>query len=383
MVVFSFARLLALGACVSLMGQQVVMAQPAPTPAANTYLVVPLKGTFGDDFNAAGVHAALKHAQGKKVPHIVFTIDSPGGAVADANAIAAAMDEFDADFTYTCLITKAYSASIWVMARCDNIIFAEGAASGAAVAFSTDTDTGSAKVDAKLNSAIASGIAAAAEKRGHPGLIFQAMILPELEVFLITDSEGKKKFVGTEPEKSATYETLDRRGQVLSLTAKDAVRIGLARSLPTPDVKLVGPALGISPWTSTDNTGADQIKKTKQRGDQFKREIESIDKRLGDINDSVQRVYENLRMDLGRAQSARDPMLAKGAWRDAKSSLDELSGLERDATSLLKSRRFKMTDWFKFRKLNPLPVIEEVKPVDLGLNKDELYRMINVGLQQQ
>ncbi len=361
---------------------------PSPVAAQSSgatanYLEIPLKGTFGTDFNAAGVHAALKHAKSRNIPHIVFTIDSPGGVVVDANAIASAMDEFDADFVYTCLITKAYSASIWVMSRCDNIIFADGAASGAAVAFSTDTDTGSAKVDAKMNSALASSIGAAAEKRGHPGLIFQAMILPELEVYMVTEADGKKKFVGTEPAKGTTFEVLDRQGQVLSLTATDAVRIGLARTLPKADVKLVGPVIGVSPWASSDNTGVDQMKKTKQRNDQFKREVESLDKRLEGIDSDMTKVYDRLRRDIGRAQGQPDPFLAKGPWRDAKSSLDEIGMLERDATSLLKSRRFKVLDWFKFRRLNPAPEVEEVKPVDLGLDKDAIYRMINAGLNAQ
>ncbi|MBX9736329.1 MAG: hypothetical protein K2X32_05335 [Phycisphaerales bacterium] len=382
----SSARAIVLGLMAALLiGGGVPSARAQSNTSAPSYLEIPLKGTFGEDFNAAGVHAALKHAKSKSIPHIVFTIDSPGGVVVDANAIAAAMDEFDADFIYTCVITKAYSASIWVMSRCDNIFFAEGAASGAAVAFSTDTDTGSAKVDAKLNSALASSLGAAAEKRGHPGLIFQAMILPELEVYVITEADGKRKFVGTEPAKGTNFEVLDRQGQILSLTANDAVRIGLARSLPKADVKLVGPAMGIGRWTSTDNTGIDQMKKTKQRNDNFAREVESLDKRLTRIDEDLTKAFDRLRRDIARAQATaqRDPLMAKGPWRDAKSSLDEIGMLERDATALLKSRRFKVMDWYKFRRLNPAPEIEEVKTVDLGIDKDEIYRLINAGLAVQ
>lgn len=362
---------------------------PAPTAAAQqrpatstklpgSYIEIPLKGTFGEDFTAAGVYDALKTAkQMQRVTHVIFTIDSPGGVVADANAIAAAMDEFDAEFTYSCVITaKAYSASIWVMCRCRNIFFVDGAASGAAVAFSRDESSGAAEVDAKFNSAIASGIAAAAEKKGHPGLLFQAMILPELEVFMVTDEDGKRTFLRNEPSKDKNYEVLDRRGQVLSLTTNDAVRIGLARRLSRLDLKLIGDVLGVDDWKLHDNSGQDAMKRAKSRAEQYKRELETLDKKLVKIDEDLKKSVTRLQSSLRSAQNTERQSLSASLpyWRDVKSHLLSIDTDEAEATRVLKRQRQVSLDWYKYRRLDPIPKIPEIKPVDLGIDKDQIWR---------
>ncbi|HYD01704.1 MAG TPA: ATP-dependent Clp protease proteolytic subunit, partial [Phycisphaerales bacterium] len=145
------------------------LAQPAAkTPP--TYIEIPIKGGFGEEIFASGVQRALTEAKSRKIKHAVFVIDSPGGVVADAMAIEKVMDQFESDITYHCVIVRGISASMAVVSGCRNVFMPAGGATGAAVSFSTNTNTGSAEVDAKMNAAWASQLAARADKHGQPGV---------------------------------------------------------------------------------------------------------------------------------------------------------------------------------------------------------------------
>src|SRR5215468_11222453 len=90
------------------------LAQP-PAPKADPksdvtlYFTVPLKGTFGEEITAPGVRDAIRAAKTKKAAAVVFAFDTPGGRVADAQAIAAVMDKERGELKYYAVITRAIS----------------------------------------------------------------------------------------------------------------------------------------------------------------------------------------------------------------------------------------------------------------------------------
>src|SRR4051812_5371559 len=75
-------------------------AQDAAPVAGARYLEVPLKGGIGKEITAPGVRNALKFARAQHATHIVFTLDTPGGRVADARAIGKVLDDDKGDLTY-------------------------------------------------------------------------------------------------------------------------------------------------------------------------------------------------------------------------------------------------------------------------------------------
>jgi membrane-bound ClpP family serine protease len=202
--------------CLLLCAAIVQPAQPAADNSAR-FLEVPLRGVFGAEITAPGIRDAIRAAKSKKAAAVVFTFDTPGGRVLDADAIAAVMDAErsapgGADLKYYALITQAFSASVWPLSRCDRIFFAPGAAAGAAVAFRESAKTGNIEVDAKFNAAMAASVSAAAESHGQSGVIYRAMMLKDARLFGYKDASGEYHLSDQPPASDAKdIEEIDSR----------------------------------------------------------------------------------------------------------------------------------------------------------------------------
>lgn len=195
-----------------------------------TYVVVPLTGTFGEEIQAEGVAQALDLAIQQKFDTIVFEIDSPGGKVNTAQKIATVMKERSKKLHYYAHVENALSASVWVLSGCEKLYVDQGAAIGAAVAFTRDKSTGAAEVDAKMNSALAAEVASAAETKGQNPLVYRAMMLPEQRIFVWTDKDGNIQIreKAAEASDKVSCVEVDTATSVLTLTAGDAVKWGVA-----------------------------------------------------------------------------------------------------------------------------------------------------------
>lgn len=205
------------------------------------YLTVPIEGRIGEEALAEGVERALDFASRRGVEHILFHIDTPGGAVSEAERIAAMMRERSGEFTYYALLRRAMSAGMFVVFSCDHVFVEPDAAAGAALSYRIGAGTGSPELDAKFNSAMAARLAAIAEANGHDARLARAMVLPELELHALPDAEGDRLVVlDAPPVRSDDRESegegqdgvvlLSGAGSVLALTAAEAVRIGFARA---------------------------------------------------------------------------------------------------------------------------------------------------------
>lgn len=117
------------------------------------YFVVDLAGEFGKDIHAPGVKAAIADANKAKATHIVFKLDSPGGSVRDADAIHHVLSEEAKDLKVVTVVTKAFSASVWVLCNSDHIFFDGKGAAGAAVIYKMNEKGAPTAVDAKFAAA--------------------------------------------------------------------------------------------------------------------------------------------------------------------------------------------------------------------------------------
>lgn len=240
------------------------------------YLLVPVKGGIGDAVTARGIGGALKEARALGVRHVVFEIDTPGGAVDEAEAIVKEMENFregaekGAPVALHAYVRNAISAGIWVLFACDDVCWAENGTAGGAVAYHVNRSTGSAEVDAKMNSILAAERAAAAEQRGHSRHLVRAMMIPEASLHAWRTRDGRALMSDSFPPSGPDVlnpRTLDGPGSVLTLTAADALEIGFGRVVAAGP-SAMGPALGVAAWESAGDSATkimEQAARSAQR----------------------------------------------------------------------------------------------------------------------
>jgi len=204
--------------------------------------VVPIKGGIGSEVNAYGLRQALTNIDRKRIEHVVFVVDSPGGYIYSAIEMMDILKEFDDKLTYHAVIEEGAISAASIFAACsDNIFVRPGATLGGAVAYSHDQTTGNAQVDAKLNSIWAAGVASRAESKGHSGEVFRAMAV--LEVQLWQTADGEITSVST-----SGAEQIDSASTILTIRGAQLVRAGMATEL-TGELESIGELLGIENFT--------------------------------------------------------------------------------------------------------------------------------------
>lgn len=320
-------------------------ALPARALAAadpSAYLEIPLRGVFGEDIVFEGVQKTFDYAKQTGVKHIVFTLDSPGGYVATAQQILDLMKANDDVFDYHVVVTRAISASIWVVFACDDIFVKDGATVGGAVAYTTTL--GNAQVDAKMCSIIAAEIRAAAEKKGHPAALIEPMVVKDAKVAAWKDEEGKVRFAleapkNVPPEKVILVDTSET---VLTLSANQALEVGLGRRLEgRGGADDLGKALGIEGWKRLSDCGernmADAAKAQKKKLDDVKKTSDKMKSLSGLVTQSLNEAAES---DPGRGTYA----VERGGKLTPASRQEWATRTDRSVRAL-KSALEKINDW--------------------------------------
>lgn len=214
--------------------------KPAPTTSpssalrsdlkVNGYIVIPIAGTFGREVDPNFIGNMIASAKPLGAKHIVFLVDSPGGSVQAAEAIAAIMAKYrkeDSLQYHAFIMNRALSATISLVFGCDTIHLKNDATLGAAVSF-VRTGSGSALVDAKMNSAWAASVVAIAESRGHSPVLIRAMIEEGAAAYAIKQKDGSYTFTNKPPRNSEVFDTLANGSTILTLTGKEAIKYGVA-----------------------------------------------------------------------------------------------------------------------------------------------------------
>lgn len=311
------------------------------SPDGPSYLEIPIHGGFGEDVTAAGVEAALLLARRRGVEHIVFTLDSPGGYLYEAEAIAGLIDEYRDEFTFHALIERsAWSAAMWIVASCDTVHAAPGAGCGAAVAYTGDATTGEAAVDAKFNSATAAQLAAIADGSGLPSDLFRAMVLMDLSVWAWPDPENPERYLTSAsppPSGTAGAQQIDTPATVLSLTAKDMERYGLARIHEGSAEELSG-VLGIESWRSLGRAGRNLMERAaRERGrlaEEIEEKVERVQRAVRIAQEADPRGHQyyydqlsGLFTPASQVQWRKNTDHAIRAWQEAVRLLDDIGDL--------------------------------------------------------
>ena len=301
------------------------------------YAVVPIEGTVGEEISAHALKRVLEAVEKRRVTHVVFVVDSPGGYVYEATQLLDVLKAHDEGLTYHTFIRGgAISAASVFAAGADHIYVSPDATLGGALAYSTGAGTGAMEVDAKFNSIWASALAARAESKGHSGEAFRAMAEQAAELWIT--SEGA--FSATRP---TSGEQIDGRTTILTLRSSQMQRAGMARPIAGPAE--IGPLHGLEGWAEVPRI-ADRIVQAEARTRQrltdrhaaLHRDLELAMEAAVKADPASGRYYVN--RDTGRFTSGSMAQWqqacdgAQGRWNDVRKVLVALSELDKDAAKV-------------------------------------------------
>lgn len=211
-----------------------VVASPSPASATihapvvalppfpeSRFCVVPVIGRIGAAVTSDDLSYALDAARTYGADYVVLFIDSPGGSVEEAQRIIRVIQSHR-PLKLIAVVKEAWSAGAIIAMACPTIVMLPGSKIGAAVPYTRAKDGTPQDVDAKFHSIWDTEARAAAELGGHSSLVAKGMVDLDLALFLQRGPDGP---VVTE---DPTPKRLKAKGEILSLTANEAVACGLA-----------------------------------------------------------------------------------------------------------------------------------------------------------
>jgi membrane-bound serine protease (ClpP class) len=236
--------------------------QTADVPPANTgkTWIIPIQGDIEPSLTAF-VRREGRKALAQKAEYIIFEIDTFGGRVDSALQITSFITSIKNARTIAWVnsgetsMGVSWSAGAIIALACQDIYMAAGTSMGAAAPVTIASDGTTEAVGEKTVAAVRSQVAALAERNNHPRGLALAMVDMDVELWeVLVDGQTKaltlqelellekEKSEGTVIERRSL---ISPRGKLLSLTAGEAVRFGLARSL-ADDRDALFSAAGIS-----------------------------------------------------------------------------------------------------------------------------------------
>ncbi len=254
-------------------------AQQAATPPQERvpsvyYAVVPISDIgiswehrLDPAVTAAGLSDALNWLRSRKVEHVFFWIDSPGGLAREADQIVDVLQHYEDDFEYYALVKESISAAMHVTFSCDRMFVGIQGVQGAALQYLSGS-SGLKEYDQKANAIAAKRLGSLAQRNGFSAALAEAMVLPEAELYRWREPTGRWGLCSAKSAAPSTaeLEVLDRDDTVLALSSSDALELGLAEPYPG-NLDAFGPLLGIQGWKQipTENYPARLLQKAQER----------------------------------------------------------------------------------------------------------------------
>jgi hypothetical protein len=255
--------------------------RPVPPPVVEyttpTYYRIPLSGTVGKEMNAVLLETALADALTRKPTVVILEINSPGGMIAEVPKLTRLIDDHRRKVPIVVWVHEALSAAAITSLASDQIYVRPGGVIGAATAYTIDPRTGMPKdIEEKLASVWRAGSRSAAELGGHPTVIAEAMIDANVALFISTD--GTKR-LSDRPQTG--FREFKKPGKLLTMTAQEAIEIGLARGTAR-DLDELAAALQHEGWAECVGIGQAYADYQTQRVAWVEAEWQAFDKRIKD-----------------------------------------------------------------------------------------------------
>lgn len=214
-------------------------AKPFPPSAKSAalegvYHNIGIYGVIGRDFTAREFHSRLAIADrfATKANIILLFINSPGGSVSDLESIVSTMVKTRKRFI-AIVEEKALSAAAVIALACDSIYITPAARIGAATPYIQAADGKvihlPPAVQEKQFSAMRALVRIAAQRGGHSADLAEAMVDPNIRLTM-TKVQTETGLVPVF-ERDGKGTVFSRKGEVLTLTADEAIDCGLARGI--------------------------------------------------------------------------------------------------------------------------------------------------------
>lgn len=222
-----------------------------PSGRRNQIIILPIKNEIKLECETKAFENAIKKSSNQGPLLILIEIDTLGGRKELMGRICDAIITAD-----NCRIVAfvsggkyggAYSAGAIIALACDYIYMADGTAIGAAtpilISHSEVKDVKSAfgeTVGEKFMSAERAYIATLAEQNGRSALIAKAMVDKDIEVLEVIE-DGNTIFIAPEDKKESQslQRILNKKGLLLTLTAAEAVKCGIANKLLNSEEEII------------------------------------------------------------------------------------------------------------------------------------------------
>lgn len=228
--------------------------EPKPPPVVKhdgpTYYLAPLRGEVGTSMIAANLEKMLADAATRAPSVVVLQMDSPGGAIAEVERLVGVITKYKKQLRIVVWVNKAISAAAITSLSVDEIYIQKGAVFGAATAFQLMRDGTAADIEEKMQSAWRAMGRSAAELGNHPSLLAEGMIDASTGIYM-TRADGKPALAA---ERATGSTVVKKPGKLLTLTATEAVDVGLARAL-AGDVDELGKVMGFAGWKPCEGIG--------------------------------------------------------------------------------------------------------------------------------
>lgn len=227
------------------------------------YLEVPIQGRIKEQVFAQAIRSTLSYAKVHGVKHIVFTVDSSGGAVDEAASIARTLRQFEEGLTYHAVITNCTGEALVIPFLCQTVHLQPGATVGGSEQKMENLPGKYAATDeAVVRTQIGENLAEVARQRGRKGDIIRAMIDPTAVLAAWIDED---KQIQTGPSVPAGIPAdrvifADGPDTVLVLSFEQATRLGIPTIKGGADA--VGPLLRLPNWKEESSYGRDVAKRT-------------------------------------------------------------------------------------------------------------------------
>ena len=211
------------------------------------YCKIPFVGDVGRQIKADDLRAALAEARRAGATYVILVIDSPGGEIREWGKLMAVLDEHR-DLKFVAYCKQALSAAAMTALACPTIVMAPEATIGAAVPYRITPDGTAQDIEEKFQSAFRAATRYASAMGGRTDLWIRGMSEIDLELSIVRDASGRPKLVdGPAPAGGAP---LKRKGQILTLAAREALDAGLSEGT-VRSVDEIRNVLGLKAWHDT------------------------------------------------------------------------------------------------------------------------------------
>jgi len=262
--------LLILGLALSMLS--LMPAQTTVPQGQASVWIIPVKGDIEPSI-IAFIRRASQNALSKGASTIIYEIDTFGGRVDTALQISSFIGSLKNIRTIAWVrsgpesMGVSWSAGALIALSCQDIVMSSGTSIGAAAPVTVGPDGQMAPTGEKTVSAVRSQMAALAEKNKHPVLLALAMVDQDLEVWDV-QVNGENRLVNSvelegleknSANKVVRQNLVSAKGKLLSLTANEALRYGLARAVADDSTELLQKLNITGEITELNPNAADQI----------------------------------------------------------------------------------------------------------------------------